>query len=71
VRAGPMYDEDYTMQASPEAAAAFHEACVERHIDLRANPVSRFESVLWVFRSLIDSPADMHVDTVRMGARHP
>lgn len=71
VRAGPMYDEDYRMQASPEAAAAFHEACVERHIDLRANPVSRFESVLWVFRSLIDSPADMHIDTVRMGARHP
>ena len=70
VRAGPMYDEDSQMQASPEAVQAFYAACAERHIDLRANPVSRFESVLWVFRSLIDSPADMHVDTVRMGARH-
>lgn len=71
VRAGPMYDAEYTMQASPEAAAAFHQACVERGIDLSKTPVSQFESVVWVFRALVDSPADMHIDTVRMGGRHP
>ncbi|MGE3691782.1 MAG: SDR family oxidoreductase [Novosphingobium sp.] len=70
VRAGPMYDADYTMQASPEAAAAFHAACIERGIDLSKTAVSQFESVVWVFRALVDSPADMHVDTVRMGGRH-
>jgi NAD(P)-dependent dehydrogenase (short-subunit alcohol dehydrogenase family) len=71
VRAGPMFDEDYKMQAGPEAAQRFHQACVERHIDLRAMPVARFESVMWVFRSLIDMPADMHVDTVRFSSRQP
>lgn len=71
VRAGPMYDEDYTMQAAPEAAAAFHQACMERGIDLTKTPVSQFTSVLWVFRSLVDMPADMHVDTVRMTSRAP
>ncbi|MEZ5737437.1 MAG: SDR family oxidoreductase [Novosphingobium sp.] len=71
VRAGPMYDEDYTMQAAPEVAEAFHRACVERGIDLSKTPVSQFSSVLWVFRSLVDMPADMHVDTVRFSSRKP
>jgi hypothetical protein len=26
---------------------------------------------MWVFRSLVDMPVDMHVDTVRFVARHP
>lgn len=71
VRAGPMYDEDYAMQAAPDVAEAFHKACVERGIDLTKMPVSHFKSVLWVFRSLIDMPADMHVGTVHMTSRAP
>src|SRR5439155_26215742 len=34
VRAGPMYDDERTMQASPKAVDAFHAACMERGIDL-------------------------------------
>jgi len=71
VRAGPMLDEDRTMQASPEAAQAFFMACIERGIDLTKLPVSHFNSVLWVFRSLVDMPADIHVDTVRFTSRQP
>jgi NAD(P)-dependent dehydrogenase (short-subunit alcohol dehydrogenase family) len=71
VRAGPMYDADRTMQASPEAVDRFHGACVERGINLSTLPVSHFNSVLWIFRSLVDMPADVHVDTVRFGSRHP
>jgi NAD(P)-dependent dehydrogenase (short-subunit alcohol dehydrogenase family) len=71
VRAGPMYDEDQQMQAGAEAAAGFYAACVERGIDLSRMPVAHFKSVLWVFRSLIDMPADMHVDTVRFTSRAP
>ena len=71
VRAGPMGDEDYTTQASPEAAQAFYRACAERGIDLMKVGYSAFESVTWIFRSLVDMPADMHVDTVRSGARRP
>ena len=71
VRAGPMLDEDRTMQASPEAVEAFFKASLERGIDLLSLPVSRFKSVVWVFRNLIDMPSDMHVDTVRFGSRQP
>jgi NAD(P)-dependent dehydrogenase (short-subunit alcohol dehydrogenase family) len=71
VRAGPMYGEDRVMSASEEAVQAFYAACGERGIDLRANPITEFGSVYWVFRSLVDMPADIHVDTVRCGARHP
>ena len=70
VRAGPMMDEDYSMQASPAAAQAFHQACIGRGIDLSKTAVSQFGSVTWVFRSLVDMPADMHVDTVRYSGRH-
>jgi meso-butanediol dehydrogenase/(S,S)-butanediol dehydrogenase/diacetyl reductase len=71
VRAGPMYDDERTMQASPEAVDAFHAACMERGIDLSTLPVAHFDSVLWVFRSLVDMPADMHVETVRFTSRRP
>jgi NAD(P)-dependent dehydrogenase (short-subunit alcohol dehydrogenase family) len=71
VRAGPMYDEDQSMQAAPDVAAAFYQACVECGIDLSQRPVSHFQSVMWVFRSLVDMPADMHVDMVNVIARHP
>lgn len=71
VRAGPMADEDKVMQASPEAVQGFYAACVERGIDLSTTAVAHFDSVLWVFRTLIDMPADMHVDTVRFVGRHP
>ena len=69
VRAGPMYDADQKMQAGPEAAQGFYAACIERGIDLSTKPVAHFDSVLWVFRTLVDSPADMHVDTVRFTSR--
>jgi meso-butanediol dehydrogenase / (S,S)-butanediol dehydrogenase / diacetyl reductase len=70
VRAGPMFDEDYSMQAGAQAARAFHEACAERGIDLSKTAVAHFTSVTWVFRSLVDMPADIHVDTVRYTGRH-
>lgn len=69
VRAGPMLGEDRTMQASPEAVGAFFQACLERGMDLTTMPVSDFGSVLWIFRSLIDMPADLHIDTVRFTSR--
>lgn len=71
VRAGPMLDEDRTMQASPEAVEAFYMACLDRGMDLGKLPVSQFNSVLWIFRNLIDMPADVHVDTVRFTSRKP
>ncbi len=69
VRAGPMLDEDRTMRANPEAVEAFYRACLERGMDLNTMPVSQFDSVLWIFRNLIDMPADLHVGTVRFTSR--
>lgn len=65
-----MADGDCTMQAGPDAARGFYQACVERGIDLSQTAVAQFGSVLWVFRSLVDMPADMHVDIVRFTSRH-
>jgi NAD(P)-dependent dehydrogenase (short-subunit alcohol dehydrogenase family) len=69
VRAGPMYDEDMEPKGNPEGARAFRVACLERGIDLAKRPISYFNSVIWVFRSLIDMPADMHVGTVCFTSR--
>lgn len=69
VRAGPMYDEDYSLQATPEAMQAFRDACVERAIDSSKIGITHFSSVLWVFQSLVNLPPNMHVDTVRFTSR--
>jgi NAD(P)-dependent dehydrogenase (short-subunit alcohol dehydrogenase family) len=69
VRAGPMWSEESAYQASPEAVAGFHQACIERGIDLSTTAVAYMGSVMWVFRTLVDMPADMHVDTVRFTGR--
>jgi meso-butanediol dehydrogenase/(S,S)-butanediol dehydrogenase/diacetyl reductase len=71
VRAGPMMGEDRTMQTNLDSVQAFYAACAERGIDLKKNPISGFTSVYWIFRSLVDIPGDIHVDTVRFVARHP
>lgn len=71
VRAGPMMDEERAMKSTPEAVQAFRAACLERGIDLSKMPVSHVASTYWVFRSLVDMPADMHVDTVRFTSRRP
>ncbi len=71
VRAGPMMDQDSAMQASDEAVQGFYQACQERGIDFSTLGISQFGSTEWLFRALIDMPADMHVDTVRFSGRRP
>ncbi|HEX7852457.1 MAG TPA: SDR family oxidoreductase [Sphingobium sp.] len=71
VRAGPMLDEDYQAQSGAEESAAFFQASLERGMNLMEMPVSHFKSITWVFRSLIDMPDDMHVDTLRFNSRKP
>jgi meso-butanediol dehydrogenase / (S,S)-butanediol dehydrogenase / diacetyl reductase len=70
VRAGPMYGDDRSMSGSEESVQAFYAACIERGIDLRKTAVTDFNSVFWVFRALVDMPADIHVETVRFVGRH-
>ena len=56
--------------AGPEAGRALYEACLARGMDLSKTAVSAFNSITLVFRSLVDMPPDMHVDTVRYSSRH-
>ena len=71
VRAGPMTDEDHIVQSDPEAAGKFFQASLDRGIDLTKIPVSHFSSIVGVFRFLVDTPADVHVETIRFNSRLP
>lgn len=72
VRAGPMYEAGKTAPGwNPDAAMRFHQGCAANGIDLRSRPISQTDHVTGVFRSLLDLPADVRVQHVSVGARHP
>ena len=71
VRAGSMYEEGKAWDVDPDAHKAFAMAAMARGINLRESPISQFDAVTDVFRSLIDLPADLHAVTVTLHARKP
>ena len=71
VRAGSMYEEGKQWDADPEAQMAFGKAAMERGFNLREGPISHFDSVTEVFRSVIDLPADLHAVNISLHARKP
>ncbi len=71
VRCGKMYEEGKQWDIPREAAIAFHEECMKRGINPREQPISQFSSMESIFRTLIDLPADVHLDFVSACARYP
>ena len=71
IRAGQMFEEGKTWDAAPEDQMAFAKAAMERGFNLRERPITHFESVTEVFRSLIDLPADLHAVGITLHARKP
>ena len=71
VRAGQMMEEGKTVGWAPDAAMRFGQACIASGIDPRARPISHFRSVADIFRMVIDSPADLQLETVILTARRP
>lgn len=71
VRAGPMLDEERKAHTSPEQVQSLIKAYAERGVDIMNTAVSSYPSVIWVFRSLINLPEDMHVQMVQYSARRP
>lgn len=71
VRAGQMYEEGKSWDVDPEARATFGKAAIAAGINLLERPLSQFESVTDVFSHLINLPADLHIGSVSLGARHP
>jgi NAD(P)-dependent dehydrogenase (short-subunit alcohol dehydrogenase family) len=69
VRAGQMYGPGSSAEMDPVAGARFHEACLARGLDLRQRGVTMYDSATQLFRSVIDLPADMHVDLVSYQAQ--
>lgn len=68
VRAGQMYEEGKSWNVDPQIAMAFAQGCAKNGLDLRARPVSHFNSVTETFRSLIDMPADVQATTIILEA---
>jgi meso-butanediol dehydrogenase / (S,S)-butanediol dehydrogenase / diacetyl reductase len=68
VRAGMMRDDEAVSRFNPEMARRFGEAALAAGLNLRARPISHFNSVTDVFRAVIDMPADVHALTVVLSA---
>jgi NAD(P)-dependent dehydrogenase (short-subunit alcohol dehydrogenase family) len=68
VRAGQMFEEDKTWNVDIEAAMQFRDAAKAAGIDVAARPISHFNSVTGIFRSLIDMPDDLHAVSVNLHA---
>jgi 3-oxoacyl-[acyl-carrier protein] reductase len=69
VRAGQMYGPGMSAVMDPKAGARFFEAAMKRGFDLAARGVTQYESTTHIFRTIIDSPADLHIGTVSYQAR--
>lgn len=65
VRAGPMWDETKTGSSwDQEVAMRFHQGCLKNAIDLRARPISHYNSVAEVMRQVVNLPSDVHLGVV-------
>ena len=71
IRAGQMMEEGKTSGWAPEVAMRFGQACIQSGIDPRSRPISQYRSVAEIFRMVIDSPADLQLETVILTARRP
>jgi meso-butanediol dehydrogenase / (S,S)-butanediol dehydrogenase / diacetyl reductase len=71
VRAGQMMEAGKTWDIDPATAARFAQAAMAAGLNLRERPISQYTSVTNVFRSLIDLPEDVHVQTVLLHACKP
>jgi len=69
VRAGQMHEEGKSWNIDPAAAARFAKATAAVGLNLRERPISHFMSVTEVFRLLLDSPADLSIQSVRLHGR--
>lgn len=71
VRAGQMFEEGKRLNVDPAVAARFAQAAGAAGLNLRERPNSHVNSVTDVFRSLLDLPADVAVQSIHLHARRP
>ena len=71
VRAGQMVGPGATMQIDAESGPRFFEAAVKRGLNPLERGMSQYASTLQVFRTIIDSPPDLHLGLVTFEGRIP
>lgn len=69
VRAGQMIGEGQSAEMDQVAFGRFFQEATKRGHNLMAKGASQYPSVTYVFRTIIDSPPDVHVGTVRFQSR--
>lgn len=71
VRAGMMYGPGMSSEMDPVAAGRMFEAAKKMGFDLMTRGATQYESTTEIFRTIIDSPADLHIGTVTYQSRIP
>lgn len=71
VRAGMMYGPGMSSEMEPVAAGRFFEAAGKMGFDLMTRGATQYESTTQIFRTIIDSPADLQIGTVTYQSRVP
>ncbi|MET0240890.1 MAG: SDR family oxidoreductase [Sphingobium sp.] len=69
-RAGQMMDEDSSWSVDPDRARRFFEGNMKRGINQRERPISHFNSVAEIFRSLVNLPSDVNISQIMLEGRH-
>ncbi|MFC4595818.1 SDR family oxidoreductase [Sphingobium tyrosinilyticum] len=69
VRAGQMFGPGMSAEMEPEAAGRFFQAAAKMGFDLAARGATQYDSTTQIFRTIIDSPADLHIGTVTYQSR--
>lgn len=69
VRAGQMAGPGSTTQFEPESGMRFFQAAIKKGLNPMERGISAYDSVLHVFRMIVDSPADIRIGTVTIEAR--
>jgi 3-oxoacyl-[acyl-carrier protein] reductase len=66
VRAGMMMEEGKTFDINPERGIRFAQAAYDAGVKLGQSPISHVNSITGIFRTLIDLPPDMTVETIAL-----
>jgi meso-butanediol dehydrogenase / (S,S)-butanediol dehydrogenase / diacetyl reductase len=72
VQAGMMMDETKTASTWPrEVSIRFAQENAKAGINLRERPITHYNSVTDAFRAVLDTPADLHIQTVCLRGSRP
>jgi NAD(P)-dependent dehydrogenase (short-subunit alcohol dehydrogenase family) len=69
VRAGQMVGPGQTPQVDAETGMRFFQAAIKKGLNPMERGMTQYQSVVHVFRMIVDTPADLHVGIITLDAR--